>query len=372
MSEERRAAMMEAFNKVEAEEKGEEYVPSAESDPGESNIPAGDEKDPGVVEQEAADRSREREDKNRPAVSRTPEEKAGKVGATPKTGEQPQEQAGSQKEQKAPNSWTPSERELWAKVPPEVKAVIQRRETQIQQVLSHSDGARRVAQEYVEVIKPFEQVIQSMGTTPREAVSSVMQTATALIIGTQEQKAAVLAEMFDRYGVDLGYLDKYLAARAERKPPPTHSGAAPSGTMQPLDPRLLQTLKPLFDLQKEIQETKAQREQRTQAQAQEAIASMEAQPYFEDLREDIADVLELSAKRGVVLTLQQAYEKAVQLNPEVSKILGQRKQAATQNTDMSRRRRAASSVSGAPNPSSLNPRPGDRRAAIAQAWDEAG
>ena len=39
-------------------------------------------------------------------------------------------------------------------------------------------------------------------------------------------------------------------------------------------------------------------------------------PFFEDVREDMADLIEINAKRGIALTMEQAYDRAVRSNPD--------------------------------------------------------
>jgi hypothetical protein len=193
----------------------------------------------------------------------------------------------------------------------------------------------------------------------------VMTTASALIVGRQEQKVAVIAEMIQRYGVDLPSLDKVLTAALK------NGGGAPQGPglvpQAQVDPRILQHLQPLFALQTELMEAKGQKHQRLTEEATQAINSIQDRPYFEDLRHDMADIMEISAKRGHVMTIEQAYDKAAQINPEVSKLVGSTARN-TPNNAVARARRAASTVKGAPGGPIANGKM-DRRAALEAAWD---
>jgi hypothetical protein len=47
------------------------------------------------------------------------------------------------------------------------------------------------------------------------------------------------------------------------------------------------------------------------------MANDPAYPYFQDVREDMADLIELSAKKGLAISLQEAYNKAVRMNDQV-------------------------------------------------------
>lgn len=370
MSDERRKAMEAAFDKSDAEERGETYVPPVAEVDEESTIEAeGSEEDPGEVEQRAADTERTRPD---PRAKRDPVQGAKSDGAKPAEGAAPKEGQApeSTPQEKAPQSWKPEERQFWDKVPKEARAAIVRREQEMQRGFAQAAGARQVANEYVDLVRPFERTIASLGSTPRDAIHSVMTTATALIVGSQQDKAAVLAEMFDRYQVDLAYLDKYLTARAKGEQIPGHQGRAPVAPVQAIDPRMMQMLQPLFELQNRITKADQESTERTNQRAAEAITQLQDAPYFEDIREDMADILEFAAKRNQTLTLKQAYDRAIQLRPDIQKLIP-RAAPVNNGNSMARRRRASSSVKGAPGSAAVggNKSADSRRSAIEEAWD---
>lgn len=362
----RRVALEEAFESAEADAKGEEYVPPVheeltdETPEPSSIVPLQVEKDPGEVEAQAESKPKDKPrtrgvplDERKAAPTVTPE-------AKPAEG---QPQPGGL--DKAPLGWGPTRDALWAKIPPEVRSAISKREHEIQQGMSQAGRIRQVAEEYHQVIMPFEHVIKSMNSTPRQALTNVMQTATALIVGTQAQKVAVLTEMIERYGVDLPELDRALTARLQNKgnnPNPQPNGPAP------LDPRLLEQLQPLFTLQQELEQAKGQKQTQLQAEATEAINSVANEQFFNDVRDDMADIMEISAKRGVIMTIKQAYDKACQLNPEVSKLLPPVQTKKPPIDAIARARRASSTVKGAPG-APVQRGVQDRRAALEAAWD---
>lgn len=356
----RRVALEEAFDSAEADAKGEEYTPPVhEAAPEkETSAPEETEEDPAKVEAKATE---VKPPKDRPRTRGVPPDERTKpttetVPATEKTGLD-----------KAPVSWGVQRNELWGRTPPEVRAIIAKRETEIQQGMSQAGRIRQVAEEYHSVIMPFENIIRSMNTTPREAITNVMQTATALIVGTQDQKCAVLTEMIARYNVDLPALDKALTAMLQSRGEKRGNGGAPVyDETTPIDPRIMKTLQPLLSLQQRLEAAEGQKTERLQQEAVEAINSVENEPYFEDVREDIADIMEISAKRGHIMNIKQAYDKAVQIHPEISKLVAPVKR--TPSDALARARRAASTVRGAPG-GPVNNKPVDRRAAIEAAWD---
>jgi hypothetical protein len=47
--------------------------------------------------------------------------------------------------------------------------------------------------------------------------------------------------------------------------------------------------------------------------------------FFLDVKNDMADLMQMSAERGKSLTLKQAYDKAVSMNEEVQSVISKRK-----------------------------------------------
>jgi hypothetical protein len=100
----------------------------------------------------------------------------------------------------------------------------------------------------------------------------------------------------------------------------------------------------------QFQQAQAQAMYQQQAQAQNEVAQFLNQAEFgEDVREDMADILETAQKRGKSMTLQEAYEAATYMNPSVRKVMQQRQaaQGAQVQTQAAQRAKAAAvSVSG--------------------------
>ena len=103
-------------------------------------------------------------------------------------------------------------------------------------------------------------------------------------------------------------------------------------------------------------------------QAQNEVQQFLGEAEFgEDVREDMADILEVAQRRGQSMTLKQAYERACLMNERVAQVLQQRRaaQGAAQQTNVAQRARAAAvSVSGAAPMGALRQDPTDVRSAI--------
>jgi len=362
----RRTALEEAFDSAEADAKGETYTPPVheESSPPESDKaqdrtePVPIDQDPAQIEQKAAEKTLEKA-----RTKGVPLSERGKPADIPKQEAVATEVDPAKKSlDKAPQAWGATRDALWAKTPAEVRSVIAKREAEIQQGMSQAGRIRQVAEEYHQVIMPFENIIRSMNSTPREAITNVMQTATALIIGTQEQKCAVITEMVQRYGVDLPALDKMLTEALQKGGGKlTHIGGNPAP--QPLDPRL----QPLFALAERLTAADGQKHQRLTEEATTEINKVASEQYYEDVKMDMADIMEISAKHGKVMTIQEAYAKACQIHPEIGKLVAQ-PTAKPANT-VARARRAASSVRGAPGGPSTGGNL-SRREQLEAAWNE--
>ena len=67
------------------------------------------------------------------------------------------------------------------------------------------------------------------------------------------------------------------------------------------------------------------------------------------MRHDMADLIEMAASRGQPITMEQAYNKACALNPQVSAVLEDRKQKAelmARQTTLAEKKAASTSIVG--------------------------
>lgn len=261
---------------------------------------------------------------------------------------------------RAPNSWKPAEREAWAKVPPEARAAIARREKQIEETLSQTDNIRKFSGELARIVQPHMQNIQAVGGTPLVAIDTLLKTASSLMTGNKEQKANIIAKLIWENGVDVAALDATLVK------------GKPNEMRTNQDVQMPAWARPMFDFMNEAQQGRQRAQQQLQQDAQTEIESAQDMPFFDDMRQDIADVLEFAAKRGQVMSLQDGYKRALELRTDIKQIVTQRHIASRKSTDLASKKRAASSVRGSsPNGAPGSAKPASRREAISAAWDEA-
>ena len=262
---------------------------------------------------------------------------------------------------RAPQSWRADAREHWNRLPPQVQAEVMRREHETSNVLNQTAEERKIAHAFREAVSPFEAMVRAEGSDPVRATAALFKTAYQLRQGTPQSKAQLVAEMVQQYGIDLDMLDQSLAARmtGQQQPQQQYAPQAP-----PRDPRMDQLLGGLQQIH----------QQQQLAEAQEANAMIggfaQTHEFFADVREEMADLIEVAQRRGIELSLEDAYNRAVQLNPATAAVLGQRGPATQPQQSVARARNAASSVRSQPSGTSVAPRePATLRAAIEAAMD---
>lgn len=274
-------------------------------------------------------------------------------------------------ELRAPAQWKPGAREKWAGVDAEVKAEVNRREREFQAHLQQSAGLRDFVQQFEGIVRPYEMFIRAENSNPLAAVQNLFQTAAQFRVGTPEAKAAMLADLCAQHAVDLRMLDGALA-RKFGVIAGANGAPAPQGQMMPQtfhDPRVDQIL-----MQQQMYAQQAAEAQQNEIMAG-TVEFAGNHEFFEDVRHDMADMVEMAARRGVILPLQQAYDKACAMNPEVSKILSSRSQAqSTQGMTRAalRARQAAASVKGDSSPIGSANTPDTLRGAIEAAFESSG
>lgn len=263
----------------------------------------------------------------------------------------------------APAGWKAGPREQWKNIPRAAQEEILRREKETAQTIRQSSQARQLAQEFQNTINPFLPLIQAQNSNPMQAVKNLMTTAAGLSVGTAVQKAQIVREIIQNYGVDIQTLDQVLSGN------PVQQGNVQQNNQMAPPP----WANPIFQFMNTVQQQRSQREQQIIADAEAETETFAAKhEFFEDVREEMADLMEVAAKRGVILSMEDAYNRAVTMHPDISTVVSQRAAAAKAKTNnIQKNRNAASSITGAPRNGPTGAKPGtdDRRAAIEEAWE---
>jgi len=281
-----------------------------------------------------------------PATQPSVVEPAGDPKATPAT-----------TELKPPSQWKPEVREHWNKLPRAVQEEIHRREADGMRLIGSVGPKIRIADEVSGHIAPFAERLTQNGVSPSAFLGDVFSTIKNLAGGSPEQKAEVVANIVQSYGVDLRALDAVLTRRISTPP------------------EILQARQATARAHMVLQQNARQGEIVVQQQADHAIQQFAADPkheFLDDVRHLMADLVE----SGRVNNLEDAYSAAVWAYPETRKILLQREaqqRATAKNSRASAARRASSSVSGTPSlPGSAVPAGGggSLRETLEAAFDE--
>jgi hypothetical protein len=204
--------------------------------------------------------------------------------------------------------------------------------------LQQAAEGRKFAENFNRVVTPYMGVMAAEGVQdPLVAVNNLFQIATSLRLGTPSQKAAIINTLIKTYDVDIPTLDSLLAG-----------GVAQPGVNEQVQQLVQQQLAPYQQYIQQMQQMQeAQGGQMQQEAAQTVEQFSQKAEFLDDVRDDMADLLETAARRGRSMTIQQAYDAAIRMNPELSKIVEQRTAAASAKAIESKKK-AASSVKGSP------------------------
>ncbi len=341
----RRAALEAAFDQHTQEEQAEDTPVAASQEETTSETPLSGE--------------------SAPASTGEPGEKP--PVATESEGEKPETPA--LPVDKAPQSWRGPQKAKWAALDPEVKQEVMRREREITKTLGETSQARQFANKFAQTVAPYAPRLQSIGADPLVVVNELLKSDYVLSTAPKAQRAQFMARMIKHYDIDVRELDGALAGTGP---------ADPVGSQ--LEQLLNQRLAPIQQFLTAQQQREAQREQATSEELGQTLEQMAADPkypHFDTVRDDMADVIDIAAKRGLYLSLEQAYNRAVAMNPEVSQQVAAQREAEAKkaaalasHNRAQKALRASVSVGGAPGgvPSGASPA-NDRRATISAAFD---
>jgi hypothetical protein len=269
-----------------------------------------------------------------------------------------------QQPDRAPQAWRPETREHWGQLPEPVRAEIQRREVEVQRTLQESSEARKAYDAVMRTIQPYEAFIKAENSNPLQAIDNLMSTAARLRTGTAPELAQLVAGIVNQFGTGrfgnqfIELLDGALAGQTPRVDPQQAA----------LEQALNQRLAPVQQMLTQFQQAQLAQQQMVTQKAQSEVGQfLQRAEFGEDVREEMADLLETAQRRGQELSLVDAYKKACMLNDRVRSVLQGRAKsrgAQTQTAVAQRARQAAVSVTGAAPAGALRQDPTDVRSAI--------
>lgn len=274
---------------------------------------------------------------------------------------------------KPPSSWKPSMRDKFLTLPEDVQREVLRREVDISKGMEIAAESRKFKQEFDTHVAPYAAEIASRGVSPMDAFDNYLQTAYALRHAPMQEKATLVAGLINQYGVDIGALDQVLTHQIEN---PGATGTPGNGVDPSVAAAVNQALQPYQQMFSNIQEREIRSAEQVQTDVQSEISTFKedsANEFFEDVKMEMGNFLEAAAMRNQAMTLQEAYDRAILLRPDLAEIVAQRKlqtQATARNSAAAAAKAKAVGITGSsPDTGSGRAQPASLRGAIEAAID---
>lgn len=273
---------------------------------------------------------------------------------------------------KPPSSWKPGMREKFSALPEDVQGEIIRREVDIAKGMEIAAESRRFKQQFDTHVAPYAAEIASRGVSAMDAFDNYLQTAYALRHAPAQEKASLVAGMIQQYGIDIATLDQVLTNQIEN---PAAAGGG-NGVDPSVAAAVNQALQPYQQMFSNIQQREMRSAEQVQTDVSSEIATFKADAkndFFEDVKVEMGNFLEAAAMRNQQMTLQEAYDRAILLRPDLAEIVAQRKlqtQAEAKSSAAATARGKAVGITGtSPDVGSGRSQPASLRGAIEAAFD---
>jgi hypothetical protein len=298
-----------------------------------TNVETSINQDTGNLSPVIPDETAQQQVKSAPESS-TPPVPPASVDETKQPVQQTEEQAKAvARVNRPPQSWKGEGKQVWNELPLVARQEIHRREGAINNLLRDNAMAKDAISQVEQVFSPHMSWMSQANIQPLDAISSLMASEQLFRFGTPQQKADAAAEYIQSYGIDLNMLDAALAARLDG----THKPPAPNYD-EMVQRAVDQRMAPFYQQQHALQ----QQEQNQLISVVNEFANDASHPYFEDLRDDMANIFDIAAQKGAPMDLQKAYKIAMSMHPE----LQQAAQLKTKQQQSNNLRGVAQSVSG--------------------------
>ncbi len=273
-------------------------------------------------------------------------------------GAEGKQQAAAAEGERAPVGLPPEAREVWKDAPQALKdAVIKREADYASGIQQYAEGAKR-AQTMDAALQPFQQYFATQGQPPAQSVGQLLQIASTMQMGTQGQKAEMIAGLIKQFGVDVGALDSLLVGEKPQ-----------AGQNDALAQMLDQRLGPINQFMHGYQQNQQNQFSAVQQEMSTEIDTFAAaNEFYNDLKMDMADLMDMAGNRGKNMSMKQAYDKAVLMHPQISTIVSGRLGQKQVDT----KRRAASSISGNLGGPGGGATEGSLTQMLNDAWDQQG
>lgn len=246
-----------------------------------------------------------------------------------------------------PKTWKKEAEVHWANLPPEVKAEVLRRETDMFRGLEQYKEAATYGRAFQQALSPFLPDIQAAGLDPALHVQNLLQAHHVLSRGTLEQKQAVVRALLEDAGVSLD------------------QGEAPY-----VDPAVADLRQRVEQLQSQTRQREEQEARQVKEATMKTIETFFADPVHKHaaaVSQEMAALL----KSGAAADLKSAYEKAIWLNPVTrEQVLAEQREAAAAAEEKAKQEKAAAAAKAASGNLRTSQRSGGGTASKGRTMDE--
>ena len=241
---------------------------------------------------------------------------------------QPSEQAEEVEEpiwSKPPSSWKREYHEPWQSVDPKVREYVWQREEEVRSGIEPMKTKAQFADQVNKAMEPYMPTIQGLGIDAPTAIQALMQADYTLRNSPPAEKRAYLAQLASQYGINLG--DEGYDQQ-----------------VNPIDPAIYELRNELNSVRGEVVGWKRQQEE---VQNQTLLSEIEQFAHKADFFEDARPTMIQLLNAGVATDLQDAYEKAIRLDPDLSEQVQQSRQAEADAAKSKAANKAAKSAKAA-------------------------
>jgi len=192
----------------------------------------------------------------------------------------------------APKTWRKEAAAHWGSLPPSVQQEIAKREQDMFRGIEGYKQEASIGQAFRQIISPYLPILQQHGLDAGQHVASLLQAHHVLATGTPDQKAAIFNAIAQQFGID------------------------PDAQAPYVDPQVQALQAEVAQLRSFTQQQVNYAQQQQFAGVESQVASFAAKPenvYFDEL----APIMTQLLNGRVVQTLEEAYDKAIYLHPEV-------------------------------------------------------
>jgi len=223
-----------------------------------------------------------------------------------------------------PSDFNAEEIEKFESLPSEAKELLvgyaKRSQVSRSELSTKLDGLEKTTGSVSEILKPYEQGIANLGSTPAKVIGDLLPFYASLVDGNKDQKLNTILNLARTFGVDLNapqqeQIDSYTDPSTQKN----------TEQIDKLGQRLDQ--RDVADQQVRFAEQQAQQRQNqadVNAFKDARLDGVLLHPHFEAVREEMGHQVVNRAD----MTMERAYEIAVLMDPEIQKAQAKAKEQA--------------------------------------------